>query len=73
MLPQLAIIGGLVAFAAACLLIVKSAGKSGDYRPVTQKSVGSPVFFVLLVIFFVGLLFLANTVTGGMVAAALAG
>jgi len=73
MLPQLAIIGGLVAFAAACLFVVKSAGRSGDYRPVAQKSGTSPLFFVLLVIFFVGLLFLANSVTGGMVAAALAG
>lgn len=71
MLPQLAIIGGLVAFAAACLFVVKSAGRSGDYRPVAQKSGVSPFFFVLLVIFFVGLLFLANSVTGGMVAAVL--
>ena len=30
MLPQLAIVGGLVAFAAACLFVVKSAGRSDE-------------------------------------------
>ena len=73
MLPQLAIVGGLVAFAAACLLIVKSAGKSGDYRPIATKSDVSPVFFVLLAIFFIALLVLANSLPDGAVAAALAG
>lgn len=75
MAPQIIIIAGAVAFAAAVLAIVKSASRTGDYSPVQDRAGRgvSPVFFVLLVAFFVGLLLFANHVSGGMVAAAIAG
>lgn len=75
MTPQIIILVGIVAFCAIVIAIVKSASATGDYRPVTDTRTRgtSPVFVVLLAVFFLMLLFAANVVTGGSVAAALLG
>lgn len=75
MTPQIIILIGIGAFCAVVIAIVRSASSTGDYRPVTDTRTrgASPLFVILLAVFFLMLLFAANVMTGGMVAAAIAG
>ena len=75
MTPQIIILVGIVAFCAICLLIVRSASDTGDYRPVTDTRTRgtSPLFVILLGVFFLLLLYAGNIVSGGAVAAAILG